>query len=294
VSGPARPVDWGGGRYEVIAAGLGPAAVEVVEAAAPGPGERVVDVGCGSGSAALAAARRGARVVGVDPAPRLVRAAAGRAEELGLAAAFSVGAAEALPLADACADAVLSSFGVIFASDAATTAAELARVVAAPGRVAFSAWRPTGALYEMASLRRRFLAATDEGAGEHAGRRADERAGEGAGVARGPAPHPFAWHDGEAVEALFAPFGFGVELHDRRLAFTASSPAEFAERELLHHPLWLAAREVLAPRRAWDEVCRQVRGLFEHANEDPAGFRVTSSYVICILSRDGGAGRTGG
>ena len=64
--------DWGLGRYEDTAAQLEPAARAVVERAAPAAGEHVVDVGCGTGNAALLAAERGARVTGVDPAPRLL------------------------------------------------------------------------------------------------------------------------------------------------------------------------------------------------------------------------------
>jgi protein-L-isoaspartate O-methyltransferase len=47
--------DWGVGHYEHTAAQLHPAARVVVDRAAPQPGERVVDVGCGTGNAALLA-----------------------------------------------------------------------------------------------------------------------------------------------------------------------------------------------------------------------------------------------
>lgn len=72
---PPRTLDWSLGNYEHTAAQLLPAARVVVDRAAPAAGERVADVGCGTGNAALLAAARGARVTGVDPAPRLLEVA---------------------------------------------------------------------------------------------------------------------------------------------------------------------------------------------------------------------------
>jgi 2-polyprenyl-3-methyl-5-hydroxy-6-metoxy-1,4-benzoquinol methylase len=72
---PRRTMDWSLGHYEHTAAQLMPAARVVVDRAAPAEGERVVDVGCGTGNAALLAAARGARVTGVDPAARLLEVA---------------------------------------------------------------------------------------------------------------------------------------------------------------------------------------------------------------------------
>jgi hypothetical protein len=68
----ARVIDWGEGDYARTAAVLAPAAEALVEATGVAPGERVLDVGCGTGNAALAAAARGARATGVDPAERLL------------------------------------------------------------------------------------------------------------------------------------------------------------------------------------------------------------------------------
>src|SRR5689334_10537672 len=111
-SPPAAP-DWSAGRYERTAGQLLSAARVVVERAAVAPGERVVDVGCGTGNAALLAAERGARVTGVDPAVRLLGVAREQAAARGLVADFAEGDAAHLPLGDGEAQAVLSVFGVI-------------------------------------------------------------------------------------------------------------------------------------------------------------------------------------
>src|SRR5262249_28379809 len=121
-------MEWGQGRYEVIALQLLPAAEVTIDIADPTDGETLVDVGCGTGNGALLAAERGARVIGVDPAARLLEVAATSAEDRDLDAEFVLGEAASMPVSDAEADAVVSVFGAIFAPDPPKAAAEIARV----------------------------------------------------------------------------------------------------------------------------------------------------------------------
>src|SRR3954451_6604160 len=93
-------VDWSVGEYERTAAELEPAARHVVALAAPAPGERVLDLACGTGNAALLAAPAGARVTGLDAASRLVEVARARAAAAGADAEFVVGDALDLPFDD--------------------------------------------------------------------------------------------------------------------------------------------------------------------------------------------------
>ena len=80
----------------------------VVEAASPGPGDRVLDVGCGAGAAVRRAAAGGAQALGVDPSPAMVEhARRSHADHPG--ARFEVGDAANLPLAD---DAVSSAWAI--------------------------------------------------------------------------------------------------------------------------------------------------------------------------------------
>jgi SAM-dependent methyltransferase len=258
-------MDWSLGRYEHVAEQLLPAAVAVVEQAAPVRGEYVVDVGCGSGNAALLAAERGARVTGVDPAERLVEVANAQAAERGLEAEFVTGEAAALPIPDGAADAVLSVFGVIFAADARAAAAEMARATAPTGRIVLSAWIPGGALGEAARVGREAVAAA-------------------AGAPSGGGP-PLAWHERDALSDLFRPHGFSVSIREERLAFTAASPSEFLDGELTNHPLWVAGRELLEPRGELDATRERTLQIFESRNEDPNAFRVTSDYVVASAER---------
>ena len=73
---------WSAGRYEAVAERIGPIAVQTVEAAErqrPLAGCALVDLACGTGTAALAAAARGAQVTGVDLTPALLEIAAAKA-----------------------------------------------------------------------------------------------------------------------------------------------------------------------------------------------------------------------
>jgi ubiquinone/menaquinone biosynthesis C-methylase UbiE len=108
------------------------------------PDERVLDVACGSGNGAIAAARRFAEAVGVDYVPELLANGRERADAEGLEVEFVEGDAQALPFEDASFDVVISSFGAMFAPDQEKTAAELLRVTKPGGRIGMANWTPDG------------------------------------------------------------------------------------------------------------------------------------------------------
>jgi ubiquinone/menaquinone biosynthesis C-methylase UbiE len=131
---------WSGASYERLAATYAPIHDRVAALLAIEPGTRVLDAACGTGAVALRAARAGASVVGVDiSADQLEKARQAAAAE-GLAIQFDEGDCQELPYGDADFDAVASSFGAIFAADHTRTAAELARVCRAGGRLVMTAW----------------------------------------------------------------------------------------------------------------------------------------------------------
>src|SRR5262249_42540239 len=133
---------WSQGDYPSMAKRLNPAAELVVERAHITFGERVLDVACGTGNAALLAARHGADVSGVDIEPALLAIAGERAREVGVRVHWHRGEAEALDVADGEFDAVLSVFGVMYAADHEAAARELARACAPGGRVVLASWTP--------------------------------------------------------------------------------------------------------------------------------------------------------
>jgi SAM-dependent methyltransferase len=260
----APVLDWGLGRYEHTAQQLRPAARVLVDHAGVTADQRVVDVGCGTGNAALLAAARGARVKGVDPAMRLLKVARGRAAARGLDVTFVHGEAASLPLADESADIVLSNFGVIFAADAPAAADELARVTAPGGRVVLTAWIPEGAIHEIGQAAR---AAITEVVGKPTG------------------PPPFAWHDEDSLNGLFAPAGLEATVREAEIAITGPSPLEYLVREYASHPYAVVTRAILEPRGKLEALQARTLDILEEANEDPAGFRVTSRYVVATASR---------
>jgi SAM-dependent methyltransferase len=138
-----------------IVPGFLPAARTLCLAAGIGPGDVVLDVACGPGTATFIAHQLGAfRVVGVDFAREMVALA--REEIAGAAGPhFAAANALALPLPDEQFDVVISSFGLVFAPDPALAAAEAARVLRPRGRLGLLAWPPNGSVgaYQQMVLR---------------------------------------------------------------------------------------------------------------------------------------------
>ena len=130
---------WGSGDYAVIGTTLQIVGEQLAEACDLRWDERVLDVAAGNGNATLAAARRGCVVTSTDYVPDCSSAGAERARAERLDVRFQLADAEALPFDDASFDAVLSTFGVMFAPDHAQAAAETGCACAA--RAAASAWR---------------------------------------------------------------------------------------------------------------------------------------------------------
>ena len=112
------------------------AAPALLDAAGVGPGSRVLDIACGPGRVAAAAAVRGAAATGVDLAPGMVALA--RSLHPGIA--FREADVEALPFGDAAFDALVCSFGIGHFPHPERAVVECSRVVAPGGRLAFAWW----------------------------------------------------------------------------------------------------------------------------------------------------------
>lgn len=120
-----------------------PVAAHLVDFAGVHPGEKVLDVGCGTGVVAVTAARRGAIVSGLDLTPALLEHAREneRIAECG-SIEWTEGDAEQLPYPDESFDVVLSQFGHMFAPRPEVALSEMRRVLRPGGRIAFATWPP--------------------------------------------------------------------------------------------------------------------------------------------------------
>lgn len=135
---------WSSGEYAVIGTTVqlvGETLCETIDVSA---GELVLDVAAGNGNASLAAARRGAEVLATDYVPGLLEQLHGRAVAEGLDIAVREADAEALPFAVGTFDAVVSTFGVMFAPQHDRAASELLRVCKPGGRIGLANWTPDG------------------------------------------------------------------------------------------------------------------------------------------------------
>lgn len=135
---PVSP--WVTGDFHVIGAGMSLPGEMLCDDCDLMSGKRVLDVACGSGNTAMAAARRGCRVSGLDLYDKLIDRAKMRAQAEGFDIDYRVGNAEQLPYEDGEFDAVISTFGVMFAPDQEKAASELLRVCKPGGVIGTSNW----------------------------------------------------------------------------------------------------------------------------------------------------------
>ena len=196
---------WASGDFGVVASRIVNVAEGLCDAADLHAGWRVLDIATGNGNAALAAARRGSRAVGVDYVPALVEHGRVRAEVEGLEVELLEGDAEALPFPDGTFDAVTSVFGVMFAPDQARAAAELLRVCRPGGTVALASWTPTGFIGEMFRTTAAHVPPPPN------------------------APSPFRWGTEEGLDELLGDAISSLEAQERTYTFRFASAEEFVD-----------------------------------------------------------------
>ena len=252
---------WAAGDYDVIAGLIWDVGARIVHRLEVGPGDDVLDVACGTGNAAIPAARVGARVVGLDVTPEMFPAARARAADAGVAVEWIEGDAKALAFADDSFDVVISTFGAMFAPRHEVVAAELVRVLRPGGRLGICNWTPEGNVGEFFRLM-----------AEH--------------VPPPPGPPATLWGSEAHVRELFEDAERELTL-ERELVTLRFDSIEHAVQtyETKFGPV-VKAREELAPKGRWHVMRDDLAEMFERHNEAADGsVSFVGEYLVLIGRR---------
>ena len=253
---------WTAGDWPGFAPRIQEVSDRTVESIGVGEGHDYLDVATGSGNAAEAAARRGARVTGLDLVPELIDAARARFESAGLEGEFVVGDAGDLPFDDDSFDRVTSIFGVMFAPRQEAAAAELVRVARPGAIIGVAAWTPTGDVGRMFKTLAEHMPP--------------------------PPPEfvpPVMWGDEDHVRGLFS--GADVELgFEKRMAtFEFDSPEQWLEYTEENLGPVVMAKAVLEPQGKWEAAQAELVELQQSSNEaDDGSLRNQGEYLLTTIT----------
>lgn len=252
---------WASGNFSVIASRIVLASELLADSADLRAGSRVLDVACGNGNAAIAAARSGTRVVGVDYVPALLEDGRARALAEGLDVEFRLGDAEDLPIEAGSVDAVLSVFGAMFAPDHRRAAAEVVRVARPGGTVGLVSWTPDGFIGEMFRV-----------IGAHVP--------PPAGVAS-----PLLWGTETHLRELFGESLAALRSQERMCTFRATSPDEFVSLFRRWYGPTVKAFEALAePDRATLAAELTALARDHDVHRDGGSIAIPAAYLESVIT----------
>jgi len=251
---------WASGDYAVIGTTLQIVGESLAEACDLRTDERVLDVAAGNGNATLAAARRGCRVTSTDYVGALLERGAERAAAERLDVKFQQADVEALPFADASFDAVLSTFGVMFAPNHERAAAEMVRVARPGGRIGLANWTPDGFIGELFRVIGRFV----------------------------PPPAglkpPAAWGTETRLVELFGPHASDIRTERKHYVFRYRSAAHWVD---VFRRYYGPVHKAFAALGAADQQALEgaLLGLLERYNRDGDSLIVPGEYLEAVIWR---------
>jgi SAM-dependent methyltransferase len=257
-----QPSTWALGDYPAMAQRLLDAAGAAVNAADVRPGHTVLDVGTGTGNAAVLAARAGGVVTGVDPTPELLAVAAHRARQENLTIVWQQGAAERIDAANHTFDRVLSVFGAMYSPNPAAAANELVRCCRPGGCIVVTAWTPDS-----------LMAATNRAVAPYL-----------------PPPPPGGtpptkWGDADFIHGLFTSEDATVTTTTATVRFDFPSlhaAADFWTRTAGHLQ---AEKPRLDSHGTWEGMLADLKGCFADASTDRTGrIAVDSTYLLTTVT----------
>ena len=249
---------WAAGDYAPLSLHIAHVGERVVATAGVEPGMQVLDVACGTGNAALPAARAGAQVVGLDITPALLERGREKAAAERLEIEWVEGDAEQLPFEDDRFNRVFSTFGHMFAPRHERTAREMVRVCREGGVIAICCWTPEGTVGDVFATSASFMPPPPD-----------------------YAQPPILWGTEAHVRELFPEArDFGFERHSATIEW--ESARSFADYFFARFGPLVTARQALGER--FDELGEKLIAIFEERNEaDDGTLCMPQEYLQSVI-----------
>jgi ubiquinone/menaquinone biosynthesis C-methylase UbiE len=250
---------WQAGDYAALSGRIADVGELVAARAGIEPGMTVLDVACGTGNAALPAARAGARVTGLDLAPKLLEQGREAAEAEGLELEWVVGDAEELPFEDDSFDRVLSTFGHMFAPRHRRVADEMLRVCRTGGAIVTATWTPEGIFGAMSAAAADLMPPPPDYASP-----------------------PALWGTEQHVRELFGPAASDFEFERHVNWIEDESLESWAETFMKRFPVMVTAKAALGER--FDVLRERTVDVWRKANvADDGSLRLPQEYLLSIV-----------
>lgn len=250
---------WDAGDYGSLSPLIADVGELVVARANVSPGMTVLDVACGTGNAARAAARAGARVTALDLVPKLLETGRAKARAEGLEIEWHEGDAEHLPFEDARFDRVFSTFGHMFAPRHQRTAEEMARVCRRGGAIVTATWTVDGTVGEIFRISGSYMPPPPDYASP-----------------------PILWGREEYVRERFAGVATGFAFEHQVNWIEWESIDGWADYFMARFGPMVTARSMLGER--FGELRERVVDVWRKANTAAGGrLRVPQQYLVSII-----------
>jgi SAM-dependent methyltransferase len=251
---------WTSGDYAVVGNALQIVSEELCDSVNLCQDQRVLDVAAGNFHASMAAARRWCDVTATDVPSDLTRRSRQRVEAEAVGVRFVEGDPEALPFADQSFDAVISSFGAMFALDQERAASEMVRVCRRGRWVGLANWTPGGFIGQLFEVLARFSTSTGNGRST------------------------CAWGTPERLQELFGVYG-NVWSTTKKIAFRARTPMDWVDKLRTSYAPVIRAFAPLdaAGKRELRTALLTLVTKFNRAKD--AGMVVDAQYLEVIVQR---------
>jgi SAM-dependent methyltransferase len=251
---------WASGDYAKIGTTLQIVGESLAEALDLSPDSKVLDVAAGNGNATLAFARRWCNVTSTDYVEKLLAQGRTRAEAEALTVTYQIADAEFLPFENNAFDAVVSTFGVMFAPNQLKSASEMLRVCRPHGKIGLANWTAEG-----------FIGQLFKTLGKHVA--------PPAGV-----DSPARWGNKAWIEEAFGAKGRSIVINDRAFIFRYRSPSHFVDFFRSYYGPVHKAFLALEPA-GQNALAADLHATVERFNSTADGsMRVPSSYAEIIIT----------